>query len=172
MPFLRSGQDTSRTCPCPACGTSCVRLYRRFVVFLNQFPDHTGGDLPDPLYLCLACPEYRLPNLAFTEAAWVRSQNLALVASGQVDEILEPPGDHFVLADTVFHYLAYLWACLQKGAVVIRRRREPASVGPTPLPYVSEHTAESLQVPPIRVAFVWESLAAEGYEVDSLCYDE
>ena len=168
MPFLRSGNNTPAVCPCPACGSLCHRIFERFVVFLNQFPDHTGGDVPTPVYLCLQCPLQRRPNLVFTERAWLRVEEERFAAAGEQISILEPPGDWYIQADTTFHYLAYLWACLQAGAVVVRRRRHPDAVGPTPLPYVSEHTFDSLRVATIDIEFVWQHLEDQGYYVADL----
>ena len=168
MPLLRSGNNTPAVCPCPACGSLCYRIFERFVVFLNQFPDHTGGDLPTPVYLCLQCPLQRRPNLVFTERVWLRVEEERFAAAGEPINILQPPGDWYIQADTTFHYLAYLWACLQAGAVVVRRRRHPDAVGPTPLPYVSEHTFDSLRVATIDIEFVWQHLEDQGYYVADL----
>jgi hypothetical protein len=168
MPLLRSGTSTVTYCACPACGSNCVRAARRFIQFVNLFPDHSGGDVPWPVYVCLDCPTFGRPTCVFTETAWESVQADRAEERGDICRIIRGPGEWYITCDDVFAYLSYLWLCIEDGAAVRRRPQLQGAVGPCPLPYISEHTPESLRNPPIEQESVWSSLEAQGYYVADL----
>ena len=168
MPFLRSGTTTATHCPCPTCGADCIRAARSFVDFANQFPDHTGGDVPWPVYVCLECPTVGHTTTVFTEAAWVAFQSVLAADRGDTYHVLFEPGRLYVMQNDTFAYLTYLWLCVIDGAIIIKRQLPEGEIGPCPLPYVGQHTAESFQPPPIATESVWSSLEAQGYQIDDL----
>ncbi len=168
MPFLRSGTTTATHCPCPTCGADCVRAARSFVDFANQFPDHTGGDVPWPVYVCLDCPAAGQVTTVFTEEAWVAYQAISALNRGDSLRIIPEPGRLYIEVDDTFCYLTYLWLCALDGAVIIKPRPVQGALGPSPLPYVGQHTPESLVHPLITAPAVWNSLEAQGYQVEHL----